>query len=197
MLTYRPIQNNLEFAETVWQFEESLPEWWREHNHAWTPDYESYLKFWKEDCREIYGLFRGDTLLSCIYIEFLTDISTNVHISVISKDVSENDLVRFFISVKQHKINEGVRYIEGWIAARNKRMLELGEAAGFRPTGLKMDYGQSRGKSLRWIQVRAEFTWPVAGDVACPRTQGGLDIYQELAQDSDHNLMRWQIWSEM
>ncbi len=22
-------------------------------------------------------------------------------------------------------------------------------------------------------------------------------FYQDLAQDSDHNLMRWQIWSEM
>lgn len=153
MLTYRRIETDQHFAETIWQAEESAPRWFRESSHIWTPTFESFLEFW-QNCREIYGLFDGGKLLVCVYLEFLAEHSINIHISVVEA-VKSDATVRFFSSLRRKKHSEGVTDMRGWILSKNRHLIGIVEQSGFRKTGLKMDYGESNARVLRWIEMRS------------------------------------------
>lgn len=131
------------------------PRWFVDASAVWTPTDEKFEEFWN-NCREIYGLFEtdGDKLLAAVYFEYLKPDVANVHVSIIDK-VPLHEVVRFFCSLKATKRSHGVRIFTGWVLERNHFLAKMGRAAGFVPTGLKMDYGQSRGRVLRWIQVAA------------------------------------------
>lgn len=152
MLTYKLINNRPDLCSLIWDREQKAPQFFRDASAVWTPTFESFVEFWER--HEIYGLFDDDRLLAAIFIEMIAPHHANVHISVIDK-LPEADLVRFFISVKNKKVIEGITEITGFILAQNRGMLRTGKAAGFEPTGLVMKYGQSRQKILHWVHVRA------------------------------------------
>jgi hypothetical protein len=153
MLTYAQIDSN--HARVVWNAEQGNPRWFKDAAAVWieTDTLEDFEAFW-DRCREVYGLFDDAKLLAVVFLDYVTDYSIEIHVSVIG-DVAEDDLVRFFRSLKNQKATEGVTIMVGWMLARNRPMLRIGEAAGFKQTGLKADCGESRGKVLRWLQVRA------------------------------------------
>ncbi len=153
MLTYKLINNRPDLARLIWDREQAGPQWWRDASRTWTPTFESFKQLWA-DCREIYGLFDDERLLAVIYIAYLGPASINVHISVIDK-LPEADLVRFFVSVKNKKVIEGITEITGWILKQNKGMRRTGEAAGFAFNGCRMIYGVSKNRPLVWLQYRA------------------------------------------
>lgn len=157
MLTYKLINNRPDLTQLIWDAEQKAPQFFRDASAVWHPTFADFEAFWQK-C-EIYGLFDvsgkiADVLLACIYIEHIAPFAINVHISVIDK-LPEADLVRFFVSVKNKKIIEGVTEITGWILKQNKGMRRTGEAAGFMPNGCVMRYGKV-GKSVGvWLQYRA------------------------------------------
>lgn len=150
MLTYRDIKNETDRAAEIWQAEQNLPRWFRDASRAWTPDFESFEKFWSE-CTEIYGLFRAERLLACVYLE-IDGSSVNIHVSVIEK-TDESDLVRFFKSLVTKKRLEHIIHMRAWILAKNRFLLKIAREVGFVETGLKMRFGSSNGRVLSWHQV--------------------------------------------
>lgn len=152
MKTYRQIQNEIEFAHQIWEKEESFPEWFKAASYTWTPDYESFLSFWN-NCGEIYGLFDNDELIAVVYLEFLTKQSVNVHVSVVGK-AEAKILERFFRSLLKLKTSDGIKQVSGWIAKQNRALIKIADNAGFKPTGLKMLFGECKGKVITWIEVR-------------------------------------------
>lgn len=154
MLTYRNIKPDEQYAEQIWKVEQGFPEWYRDASRAWHANFDEFLSFWRTNCNEIDGLFDDDILVAAVYLEFLSGIQLNIHVSVLTR-VPEPDLVRWFESLKRQKAIDGFTVMTGWLMERNRGMLRVAAKAGFDPTGCTMDYGQSRGKILRWIQVRA------------------------------------------
>ena len=153
-LSYRDIKPDKHFAETIWNAEQSAPRWFREASAVWHPTFESYLDFWNQ-CGEIFGLFDGETLVACVYLEIIAGVQVNIHISVIGK-VRTSELVRFFRSLKNQKAIEGYTIMCGWLLSKNRGLIRIAADAGFSATGLRMDYGKSNGRVLRWVQVRGE-----------------------------------------
>lgn len=152
MFTYRRIEDSeTHFIDHVWSIEQTLPEVFRDASRAWTPDIESWREFWGR-C-EVWGLFDGDELGACVYLEPLGPRAVNIHISVLKK-CPQTELVRFFRSLTAHKAGEGLVSRTAWILERNRALLRIAELTGYEPTGLKMDFGASRGRLLRWVQFR-------------------------------------------
>lgn len=156
MLNYRHIQNEPElYARQIWDREEKLPQWYKDASNVWHPTYESFEEFWKKSCREIWGMFNNDDLQACVYLEYLSLISVNIHVSVIAP-VNNRDLIRFFTSLKDHKARDGVQMITGWLLAKNRGLIDVARAAGLYPSGARMSYGaSSRGKVFEWVQLIA------------------------------------------
>ena len=152
-LSYRLINNRSDLTRLIWDREELAPRHFQDASAVWHPTFESFETFWRE-CREVVGLLDDDKLLAAVYIEYITPVQVNVHVSVIEK-VKEDDLVRFFKSlIRQHAI-EGVEVITGWMTTTNRGLRRVAKAAGFYETQLRMIYGQSKGRPIEWIQMRA------------------------------------------
>lgn len=152
MLSYRQIQDNTDFAQEIWKIEQAFPDWFKDSNRVWIKTYSDFLEFWAQ-CAEIWGLFRRDELIACVYIDFKSKTLVEVHIAVVGK-VKPEELVRFFASLKNFKKSQGVEIIIGWMNERNRHLIEIGERAGFCQTGLKMSFGHSGNRVFTWIQVR-------------------------------------------
>lgn len=152
MHTYRRIEREPEWPPLVWSIEEAFPEWFRDASHAWTPDYAGFLAFWAK-CREIWGLFEGDRLTAIVYLEFPYPEEINIHVSVLRKS-SEIVIVNFFKSLTRQKTLDGVTRKKAWILKHNRPLLAIAAKAGYHPTGLVMDYGSSKGRLLRWVEVQ-------------------------------------------
>lgn len=158
MYTYRLIKPDeaSRIRRDIWRYEMTLPEWYRAASLAWTPDYRSFIGFWNA-CREVWGLFdaRRGNLVACVYLEFESELSVNIHVGVFDRysKVSEESLVRFWTSLVRHKRSQGVLRMTAWILGRNRSLLRISERAGFIPNGLRLDFGASRGRLLRWLQV--------------------------------------------
>lgn len=152
MLTYRNIKPEEHWAGTIFLAELKAPQWFKDASAVWHPDIGSFMDFWR-GCGEIWGLFQGDDLAACVYLEFLSPVQVNIHISVLAK-VPEKDMIRFFVSLKDQKARDGIEIMTGWLLDRNRGLRRIATEAGFLPTGLVMDYGQSKGKVLKWVQVR-------------------------------------------
>lgn len=153
MLTYRRIDHEKDHrAEAVWNAEELFPAWYRDASHAWTPDLEAFREFWDRNA-EIWGLFDGERLVAIVYLEQQGPRSVNIHVSILER-VDEAEIVRFFRSLTAHKGEEDIIDRTAWILKRNRALVRIAEAAGYVPTGLKLDYGASHGRLLRWVQFR-------------------------------------------
>lgn len=154
MQIIRQIQNEKHYAKEIWRFEMSLPRIFRDANFSWTPNYKSFRKFWNS-CGEIWGLIdetRG-CLLSCIYLEFERPDSINIHLSVL-ENIGPADLARFFSALRSHKQSEGVWNMQAWVLSKNRSLREIIKISGFVESGLRMDFGASRGKVLNWVEYR-------------------------------------------
>ena len=150
-LTYRLIDNA--HAETIWTTEQSAPRWFRDAGAAWVATFDEYVELlWTDG--EVWGLFDQDNLVAAVFIESIAPTHINVHVSVIG-EVKPDELVRFFVSLKNQKAIEGVTVIVGWLLGKNRGLLRVAEKAGFSVTGLRMLYGVSRSRPMEWIQVRA------------------------------------------
>jgi hypothetical protein len=162
MLTYRNIKAETSFADVIWNVEEGFPAWFVAASKAWHPTKEDFLTFWDE-CGEIWGLFRVQygaepvhKLLAVVYLEFPPDKPywTNIHTSVVDPELPEDDLVKFFRSLKNTKAAEGVQVMQAWIVGRNRALLRIVRRVGFEETGFEMTFGSYKGRSLRWREVR-------------------------------------------
>lgn len=156
MLTYHRIDGQDGWHNAVWEREESLPEWFQAASHVWTADREAFEEFWN-GCDEVWGLFREgepSKLLACVMLEFERPRHTNIHVSVIDPELPEDDLVRFWRSLKYQKALDGILIMEGWILDKNRPLKRIARRAGFEETGLVMTHGERKGKALRWLQVR-------------------------------------------
>jgi hypothetical protein len=152
MQTYRQIQNHLGYTELIWEIEQNHPNWYRTADALWTPDYESFLKFWL-NCGEIWGLFDNDNLKVVVYFEYVTRIEVNVHISVIG-DISGDLILKYFRSLLRHKKSEGVQIFTGWVAKKNRGLIKIAEQTDFYQTGLKMKYGYYNSQVLEWVEMQ-------------------------------------------
>ena len=153
-LSYRNIKPDEQYAEQIWNVEQTAPQWFRDASSVWHKSFDAFLNFWRSNCGEIFGLFDGEELRAVVYLEFLSAIQFNVHVSIVGR-VAENDLVRWFESLKRQKAIEGYTIMQGWLVARNRGLIRIAEKAGFLRAGCKMDYGECRWKVIRWVQVRA------------------------------------------
>lgn len=156
MLTYRRIESEDHWPEIIWAKEEALPGWFKAASRAWMRDLAEFQAFW-QSCDEIYGLFddeRPGELLACVYLEFLKADELNIHISILA-EVERGEMIRFFRSLKNLKAGDGFRRMVGYLVEKNTSLRMTAELAGFCSTGLVMRYGNYRGRSLRWLEVRA------------------------------------------
>lgn len=155
MLTYRRIEAEYHWPEIIWTKEETLPGWFKAASRAWMRDLDEFQAFW-QTCDEIYGLFddeRPAELLACVYLEFLKADELNIHISILAV-VDQGELIRFFRSLKNLKAGDGFRRMVGYLVEKNTGLRITAELAGFTATGLTMQYGNYRGRTLKWIEVR-------------------------------------------
>jgi hypothetical protein len=149
MPTYRLIDES--YAQHVWDIESTLPRWFTDCRQTWTPDFASYLEWWRR-CREIYGLFEGEDLLAAVMLEYLP-ADVNLHVSVLVR-IPESQIIRFFASVKRQKWQDGVKISTCWAYEKNRKLIRIAEAVGYRRTGLRCDQGSARGRVQRWVQLR-------------------------------------------
>ncbi len=152
MLTYRRIETETKYRKTIWIAEQNSPQWFRDASAIWTPTYRSFIEFWRS-CDEIWGLFDGDDLAAVVYLAFEMSWAVNIHVSVV-KELPPDEITRFFVSLTRQKREDGVRSFNAWVLSKNRGLLRVAEAAGYRKTGLKMDYGAARGRVLRWVEIR-------------------------------------------
>lgn len=144
MLSYRKIKHK-NFAPLIWQKESELPRWFQRASHVWTPDYESFEKFYNE-CSEVWGLFDDDRLAAVVYLEIEGE-KVNIHVSVLERLPAEK-IVRFFRSLVRYKHAEGLRDMRAWILQKNRALLKIARETGFFETGLRMDFG-----GFRWLEL--------------------------------------------
>ena len=150
----RRIDDNIaHYAPIIWNAEELAPGWYIAGSHVWTPDFEAFESF-LHNCGEIYGLFDSDGLAAVLYLEFTAPDAVNIHISVLRK-IDRDELINFLVEMKERKAREGVKFMQGWVLEKNRGMMAIAEAVGFRRTGARMDFGEYNGRVLRWNQVRA------------------------------------------
>lgn len=156
MLTYKLIGHEKKYAREIWIIEQQGPRWFVDASAVWTPTYRSFLKFWRQNW-EIWGLFDDDSErgpLAVVYLDLLSEaFDINIHVSILDRKLSVEDIVRFFSSLTLHKTEQGVRYKQAWILGRNRFLMNIARRAGYEPTGVEMTYGSARGKTLDWIQV--------------------------------------------
>ncbi len=142
----------MEIARRVYSLEKNAPRWFVESQSVWVTGEDEFIEFWK-NCAEIFGLFENDELKTLLYIEHKTPEIIEVHVSSVGK-TDTNNIVRFFRSLARLKRSEGVKVIRGWILSKNRPMIAVAQMAGFYKTGLRMSFGQAKGKVLRWVEVQ-------------------------------------------
>ena len=146
-ITYRKI--NESFAARIWEIERTFPEWFKACNAVWTPDYDSYLAFFR-NCSEVYGMFSGEELAAVVYLEIEGE-RVNIHVSVIS-ETDRKFIIAFFCSLLKKKGAEGVRDYRAWIFEKNRGLKKIAEEVGFIKTGLKLYKGVSKNSPIRWFE---------------------------------------------
>lgn len=131
-----------------------MPKWYKDADRLWTPDFAAFTK-WTGACQDIYGLFDGDKLVSCLYIEKQDAPHIIViHMSMVVK-IAAAVFVAKYSELRDQEFHRGVRIIRGWTLKRNFALVSLMTACGFRPSGLRMDYGSSHGRVMRWDLLEA------------------------------------------
>ena len=153
MLKYRRIETEIDFAPKIYDSEMRAPRWFRDAFKVWIKSFDEFLMFWK-NCAEIYGLFDDERLLCAVYLEHKAEAYLEIHISVVASCPNE-ELVRYFASLRRLKFSEGFSAQIGWLVSRNRQMLDVAARAGFVQTGLKMDKRNTNGKVFTWLQVAA------------------------------------------
>lgn len=148
----RKNQEIFEYVEEIWRKEETLPRFFRDSSKCWTSTLEDFTQFVSE-CGEIFGLFDGEKLCACVYIE-QQSIPTvaSIHLSIISK-IKPSIFIEKSAELRNLLFRRGIKIIRGWVLKRNFALCRLLTEIGFRPNELVQDYGTSHGQVLRWCMV--------------------------------------------
>jgi hypothetical protein len=149
---YQRITQDIHLAREVWNIERDQAAWLVESSEIWHKSLDEFEAFWRG--HEVWGMFADGTLSAIVYLEAVSSKQVNIHVSVVDKVDDEYMLIAFFRFLRELKAGQGYTIQTGWLLKQNRPMLRVAEAAGFSPTGLKMDHGQLRGRVSRWIQVR-------------------------------------------
>jgi hypothetical protein len=138
----------------IWAAEEKLPLWFRNASKAWTAAEEDFGQFVRS-CSEAWGLFDGaGELCVVIYIEGPVAPAINIHLSVLRK-VPARELLGQLAALRNATFRRGVRSIRGWVLGKNRSLKGLLTASGFTDTELRLDHGESHGRTLRWHLMEA------------------------------------------
>lgn len=150
---YRIISERIDLARSVWQSEQAMPRWFRLSSDIWTPTFDEFADLW-QNCGEIWGWFGADgELIACIYIEFYTPETVNLHISVLHRHADTRALSQFCIWLRDRKAADGVMMFTGWVLRQNRGLMSLLRDVDFHPNGLVMGAGSIAGRLLQWQQV--------------------------------------------
>lgn len=134
---------------SIWRHEQSLPSWFVSSSSIWTSTEDDFRAF-AADCQEIHGLFDGERLTACIYVEKQQDARVMaIHLSVLGA-IDTDVLTTQLTKLRNAVLHRGVKYIRGWTLRRNFALVRIMAACGFRKTNFIMDHGTARGRVLRW-----------------------------------------------
>lgn len=151
-MTWKEIRQNGEVfghVAAIWQREQKMPPWFISSSQIWTRT-ESDFRSFVADCGEIHGLFDGERLTACVYVEKQQDERIMaIHLSVLDR-LEPDAFVAKASELRNMFFHRGIRRIRGWTLRRNFALVRLMSAIGFRSTNFKMDHGAARGQVLRW-----------------------------------------------
>lgn len=139
-----------ELAPQIWRYEQgpSMPRIFRDASKIWTRDLAAFVRF-IEGCSDVFGFYEGERFVGCVYFEPMAENVVHVHFSAVGKPDKEA-FVAACLDLRDKYFARGVRIIRGWVLRRNHALRRIIDGVGLRSTGLKMDYGDSRGKVLTW-----------------------------------------------
>lgn len=143
-----------EYLPSIWERESKLPKWW--HDAMMLKNGVRSMVDFFDRCREVQGLFGDDGKLKvCVafenraepYLEF-------IHFSVIDPNEADKWLPKM-IELRDEVMSRGITSVRCWPLKRNRAVIDILSAIGFRMTGLFKDEGESHGRPLRWVLMEA------------------------------------------
>lgn len=155
MLTIRRLDptTDVPLYQAAWQWNADAPRWVRDCAKVFeAADFAEYLAQAADRCRIDVGIWEDDQFTGLItlvlratgiyeaYLAAKRGASLD-HFGAAIEDIkavlTASDMVQTFV----------------WIAAQNRVILNLCEAAGFQPTGLEMYKGATHNRPIRWRQM--------------------------------------------
>jgi hypothetical protein len=149
---WREIRKNGEYAAflpDIWERECSMPAWYKASSFLWTPNYGRFVE-WAASSQEIWGLFKGEKLVTCLYIELQTEPHiAAIHLSMLEK-LPQDVFVKEYSKLRDQLFRRGIKIIRGWTLKKNWPLRRLMEGIGFRRAGLRFDQGEAHSRVLTW-----------------------------------------------
>ena len=120
-----------------WHDEKNSAKWFKESLETDDTTEESFARF----CNG-HRMFEIDDV-ALVYLEYVTPIIVNVHFSLLRGHHIE---IQDLIEIRNQLFDEGVVWIFGWVAKRNKRLQYVCEAIGMQFYGIEDGEKTLRGK---------------------------------------------------
>lgn len=120
-----------------WRDECNSAKWYRESLDTEDTSEESFTRF----CNK-HRMFEIDDV-ALVYFEYVTSTAVNLHFSLLRGERVEIDDL---ITIRNQLFDEGVVWIFGWVAKKNRWLKRICEAVGMNYYGIDDDTKRVRGK---------------------------------------------------
>jgi hypothetical protein len=155
MLTIRRLNSPADVAlyEAAWQWNLDAPRWVRDCAKVFeAADFPKFLAQASDPARVDVGVWEDGQFTGLITLVLRATGIYEAYLAA-KRGASLDHFGAAIEDVKAVLTANGMVQTFVWIAAQNRAILNLCEAAGFQPTGLEMYKGATHGRPIRWRQM--------------------------------------------
>lgn len=133
-------------------WDRAKPDWYQQMDAVYGPDnFNAYIAAAKGEQRIDIGVFAPELIGVFVLSERTPD---NFEVHVMAKRGTDNQiLINAAYQIRHQLFQQGAKSISGWVASRNKPLLQLAFMVGFVRTHLTMLKGAYRERVINWIQM--------------------------------------------
>jgi len=141
-----------ELLKEAYSWDRTRPQWYLDMDAVYGPDdFSSYIRAAKGEQRIDIGMF-ADELVTVFVLSERSPQRFEVHIMA-KRGINNQMIAEAACQIQEQLFQRGAKSISGWIASRNRPLLELARMVGFVKTRLTMMKGSYRGRVIEWVNV--------------------------------------------
>ncbi len=137
---------------TAYLWDQDRPLWFRQMDAVYGPDdFNAYIEAAKGEKRIDVGVFDGELIAVFVLSERSPD-RFEVHVMA-KRSLNNRILVEAAYQIRWQLFERGAKSISGWVASRNRPLLNLASMVGFVKSHLTMMKGSYRGRVIQWVNL--------------------------------------------